>query len=60
MSTPQSAEATLLLAPRTPPQLAEFVSDTRKVAPWANATAASWAIRATGGANALEPSSDRA
>src|SRR5918911_735309 len=58
-SVPHSAEASALLAPRTPPQFAEFISDTRNGTPWAAATAASCAMRLTGGAKALEPSSDR-
>src|SRR4051795_3252937 len=56
-SVPHSADASASLAPCTPPQLAEFVSDTRNVDPCACATAASCAMRATGGASALGPSS---
>src|SRR3954451_10794180 len=60
MSVPHSAEASASLAPWTPPQLAEFISDTRNVEPCADATAASCPRRAGGVATALEPSSARA
>src|SRR5689334_21388570 len=60
MSAPHSAEASESLAPWMPPQLAELISETRNVEPWAAATAASCAIRAVGVATALEPSSERA
>src|ERR1700750_2345931 len=57
MPVPQRAEARASLAPWTPPQLAELVSDTRNVDPCAAAIAASCAMRAVGVATALEPSS---
>src|SRR3954471_21244433 len=56
-SVPHSADASASLAPCTPPQLAEFISETRNVDPCVDATAASCAMRATGGASALGPSS---
>src|SRR3954463_10620304 len=56
-SVPHSADASASLAPCTPPQLAEFISETRNVDPCVDATAASCAMRATGGASVLGPSS---